>query len=304
MIVVDLFCGIGGFHYGLKDHSVAFACDTDPDARQVYFDNFGIEPRKDICAIPAKDIPQHDILCAGFPCQKFSSAGKKHGKDKLGLFMQVVRIAQYHRPPIILMENVPAILKAEGGLIHNAMNAMMYSLGYDMYSPVLNASNFGIPQARKRVYFVCLHRSTNLTWFPPQETNEPCHMQSIVQGYNPKTDTILKPRDDIRRVHLADKKIKPNTPIVLGYIGKGGNGRRILAPQGHSMTITASDGGISSTDYVQVGYNKIRTLRADEVRQVMGFPKMKMHSNKRTMIRLFGNAVIPRMVQEVFAQIK
>jgi len=107
---IDLFCGIGGFHLALNSFGAecVFASDIDKNARTVYVSNFGIEPKGDITKIRNKDIPAHDILCAGFPCQPFSISGNQKGfNDPRGkLFYQIIRIARYHRPKIILLENV------------------------------------------------------------------------------------------------------------------------------------------------------------------------------------------------------
>lgn len=76
---IDLFCGIGGFHKGFNDFQCVFSCDINKDCRETYYNNYGIIPKGDIFDINNKDIPDHNILCAGFPCQPFSSAGKKKG---------------------------------------------------------------------------------------------------------------------------------------------------------------------------------------------------------------------------------
>lgn len=107
---IDLFCGIGGFHLALSSFGAkcVFASDIDGKARAVYQKNFGIEPAGDITKIKNKKIPPHDILCAGFPCQPFSISGNQEGfNDPHGkLFFQIIRIARFHKPKILLLENV------------------------------------------------------------------------------------------------------------------------------------------------------------------------------------------------------
>ena len=103
---IDLFCGVGGFHLALEELGAkcVFASDIDPDCRMVYNNNFGLEPHGDITLVKEEDIPQHDIICAGFPCQAFSKAGYRKGvKDPRGtLFHEIIRIATHHKPKYML----------------------------------------------------------------------------------------------------------------------------------------------------------------------------------------------------------
>jgi len=109
---IDLFCGIGGFHLALSSFGAqcVFASDIDKEACAVYEKNFNMKPDGDITKIEAKDIPKHDILCAGFPCQPFSISGNQKGfddeKGRGKLFFDIVRIAKYHKPKVLLLENV------------------------------------------------------------------------------------------------------------------------------------------------------------------------------------------------------
>ena len=116
---IDLFAGIGGFHYALSSCGAkcVFACEWNSFAQKTYIDNFGVIPQGDITKIEAKDIPTHDILCAGFPCQAFSIAGKQKGfEDVRGtLFFDIVRIAEYHKPKILFLENVKNLISQDTG---------------------------------------------------------------------------------------------------------------------------------------------------------------------------------------------
>ena len=111
---IDLFCGIGGFHLALSAFGAkcVFASDIDNEARKIYQKNFGLCPQGDIRKIANIDIPRHDILCGGFPCQSFSVSGSQAGFDdeKVGkLFFEIVRIADFHKPKIIFLENVRSV---------------------------------------------------------------------------------------------------------------------------------------------------------------------------------------------------
>jgi DNA (cytosine-5)-methyltransferase 1 len=107
---IDLFCGIGGFHVALESlgGTCVLACDIDAKCREVYKDNYGLEPKEDIKALKSEDIPAFDILCGGFPCQAFSHAGRQGGfEDTRGtLFREICRILRDRQPAYFLLENV------------------------------------------------------------------------------------------------------------------------------------------------------------------------------------------------------
>ncbi|MCA6071863.1 MAG: DNA cytosine methyltransferase, partial [Endomicrobium sp.] len=157
---IDLFCGIGGFRVALEKRGLecVFSSDIDSYAQEAYKQNFGEKPSGNIMEIPANKITKHDILCAGFPCQSFSISGKKRGvTDSRGrLFYEIHRIADYHKPYILLLENVKNILTIDGGSVIKIIETKLDEIGYNLHKHVLNASYFGIPQARERVYFVSI----------------------------------------------------------------------------------------------------------------------------------------------------
>lgn len=111
---IDLFAGIGGFHLAMSSFGAecVFASEWDSSAAKVYEDNFGLKPHGDITKIDESEIPYHDILCAGFPCQAFSISGKQKGfEDTRGtLFFDIARITKYHKPKILFLENVKTLL--------------------------------------------------------------------------------------------------------------------------------------------------------------------------------------------------
>ena len=106
---IDLFSGIGGFHIAMKKlgGNCVFASEIDASVREVYFNNFGLMPKGDITKIHVNDVPAHDVLCGGFPCQSFSKAGNREGiNDSRGtLFFDIMRIAEHHKPSYLLLEN-------------------------------------------------------------------------------------------------------------------------------------------------------------------------------------------------------
>ena len=159
---IDLFAGIGGFHYALSSCGAkcVFACEWNSFAQKTYIDNFGVIPQGDITKIEAKDIPTHDILCAGFPCQAFSIAGKQKGfEDVRGtLFFDIVRIAEYHKPKILFLENVKNLISHDTGNTFSTIKNYLSNLGYNVFYQILDTSNFGLPQHRERIYIVAFRK--------------------------------------------------------------------------------------------------------------------------------------------------
>jgi DNA (cytosine-5)-methyltransferase 1 len=157
---IDLFCGIGGFHQSLHKLGAKciLACDIDKDCRQVYKDNYGLEPVSNVKDIDEKTMENFDILCAGFPCQAFSNGGKKKCfEDERGLlFDEIVRIAKEKKPKFMFLENVKHILKVSNGEVIEYIKKKIDSIGYHLQLFQISPHNYGIPQQRERVYFVCV----------------------------------------------------------------------------------------------------------------------------------------------------
>ena len=160
---IDLFAGIGGIRLGFqqvfgKNIQFVFSSEIDKFAKQTYMANFNEMPYGDITQINACDIPSHDIILAGFPCQAFSIAGHRKGfNDTRGtLFFDVARIAQYHKPKIIFLENVKGFKNHDKGNTFKVIKETLEELGYRIYADILNAKNFGVPQNRERIYIIAV----------------------------------------------------------------------------------------------------------------------------------------------------
>ena len=166
---IDLFAGLGGFRLALESCGAkcVYSNEWDKYAQKVYHMNFSEIPEGDITQVNAKDIPEHDILCAGFPCQAFSISGKQKGfEDSRGtLFFDVARIVKEKRPSIVFMENVRNFATHDNGNTLNVVRQTMIELGYDFYSDVLNSLDYGIPQKRERIYMVCFRKDLNIMNF-------------------------------------------------------------------------------------------------------------------------------------------
>ena len=157
---IDLFCGIGGFHQALHRMGAkcVLACDIDKSCREVYKNNYGIDPISNVKDIKEDTMVDFDILCAGFPCQSFSNGGnKKCFEDERGLlFDEIVRIAKSKKPRFMFLENVKHILKVSNGKVIQYIKDRIATIGYNLQMFQISPHNYGIPQQRERVYFVCI----------------------------------------------------------------------------------------------------------------------------------------------------
>lgn len=167
MRFIDLFAGVGGFHLALQmlECECVFASEIDKYAREVYKKNFNIQDEifnNDITSISPEDVPDHDILCAGFPCQPFSQAGfkkgfsdVKNGQSRGNLFFYIAKILKVKRPRAFILENVQHLIKHDGGKTFRTIcDILEKQLNYRIFYKVIKASDFGRPQHRPRVYIV------------------------------------------------------------------------------------------------------------------------------------------------------
>jgi len=164
MRFVDLFAGLGGFNVALRclGHECVFASEIEPHLRDLYQENFGVQAAGDIREVATADIPSHDILCAGFPCQPFSKAGSQKGRRcrRFGtLFDNVLNILGARQPEYVVLENVPNLTYHNRGRTWRAMRRRLEEIGYAIEDKPLSPHQFGIPQIRVRVYIVGRRRS-------------------------------------------------------------------------------------------------------------------------------------------------
>ncbi len=160
---IDLFAGLGGFHIALNElgHKCVFASEINEDLRKLYKTNHGIDCAGDITKVEVNTIPKHDLICAGFPCQPFSKAGKQNGLKDVNngnFFNRIMEIADFHKPEFIFLENVPNLKGHDKGntwqLIYDTL-----SVNYDVKEKVISPHKFGVPQHRSRIYIVCRLKS-------------------------------------------------------------------------------------------------------------------------------------------------
>ncbi len=312
---IDLFAGVGGFHYALKSFGAncVFASEIDKHASLVYQENHGLKPCGDITKISEEEIPKHDILCGGFPCQAFSISGKQKGfEDTRGtLFFDIARIAKFHQPKIIFLENVKNLLKHDKGRTLSTILKTLEDLNYTIFYEVLNTSDFGLPQNRERIYFIAFHKNfienPRFSFPNPQIKSK---LSDLLED-KPSDGKVIE-RNDIniykefvREYNLFGEEQIPNKPIQIGFVNKGGQGERIYDTLGHAITLSAYGGGVGAkTGLYKVG-DVIRKLSPRECARLQGFPEdFKMDKSIAQAHKQMGNSVsinvLKHILQEVF----
>lgn len=180
---IDLFAGIGGFRLAAEENGMecVFSSEIDEPAREVYKNNFDETPHGDITKVEAKEIPDFDVLFAGFPCQPFSYAGHLKGfLDEIQgtLFFDIVRILKEKKPSMFLLENVKGLKSHDKGKTLTTILEHLDQLGYHVHWKVLNSLHFGVPQSRERWY--CVGFKKDVAFNFPEYTNKKTTLRDII----------------------------------------------------------------------------------------------------------------------------
>jgi len=297
---IDLFCGIGGFHvaaqivfpaHGFEPECV-FSSDIDPDAQTAYEANFGERPHGDITKVYERDIPDHDLLFAGFPCQAFSICGDQRGfEDTRGtLFFDIARILKEKHPRAFVLENVKQLRSHnDGRTLHRIMESLR-NIGYHADYRILNALDYGLPQKRERIFIVGFREPRDHVW--------------------PKGDVPMKPlsellEDGVPEFYYASEKIrrsriksiaakKKPAEITIWHENKGGN----ISALPYSCALRAG----ASYNYLLV--NGERRLTEREMLRLQGFPdSYKIACNYQATRKQAGNSVAVPCVTAVVGSV-
>ena len=302
MKFIDLFAGLGGFRIALESLGAkcVYSNEWDKSVKQVYSNNFGDMPDDDITQVDESTIPDHDILCAGFPCQAFSISGKQLGfEDSRGtLFFDVARIVKAKRPKIVFMENVKNFATHDKGRTLAVVKATMEQLGYVFYQKVLNAVDYGIPQRRERVYMICFRKDINAQKF---HYPKPFKLKHHVEDFLLKDESLVKDlyinRPDTYFNGKEDNEYS-NKSIRLGIVNKGGQGERIYSTKGTAITLSANGGGVFSKTGGYLVNGKTRKLHPRECARIMGYPdSYKICKSSSQAYKQFGNSVVIDVLQ-------
>jgi len=301
---IDLFAGIGGIRKGFANAfdskiEFVFSSEIDKNAQKTYYLNYGEVPYGDITKIDEKDIPHHDIILAGFPCQAFSVAGYRKGfEDTRGtLFFDVARIAKYHKPKVVFLENVKGFVNHDNGKTFDIVKQTLEDIGYKVYYKVLNTKDFGIPQNRERIYIVAFldhlvkfefptgfNLNSTITEFLDKDVDEYYY-------YNNKP-LYEKLKDDVKSTKTVyqwrRKYVRANKnnlcPTLTANMGTGG----------HNVPIIKDHKGIRKL----TPHECVRLQGFDET---FKFPKdlAKSHCYKQA-----GNSVTVKVIEEIAKKIR
>lgn len=297
MRFIDLFAGIGGIRQGFEDDDTVavFSSEYDKFSQLTYKANYGELPVGDITKVHESDIPSHEILLAGFPCQPFSKIGKREGFSHAtqgSLFFDVLRIMKHHKPKMFLLENVTGLLTIQGGAAFSVIMDSLESLGYDVYFEVLDAQNFGLPQVRRRVIIVGFRNDLGITSFefPLGDALNKVGVGSILeddpQGYAVSThlqQSYLFKKDDG----------KPEVVDTLSDVQV----KTLVASYHKIQRLTGT--------FVRGGDTGLRLLSALECKRLMGFPDdFNVPVSRTQMYRQFGNSVAIPMIKAVADKMK
>lgn len=310
MRFIDLFCGVGGFRQALESlgHRCVFSSDIDKDACESYELNYEERPHGDIAEIPASDLPKHDVLCAGFPCQPFSISGNQNGfEDARGtLLYEILRIAGFHQPAVLFLENVKNYRSHAGGKTLEKTLRLLTEANYHVHYKILNASDFGVPQKRERIYFICFRTDLGVQEFSfPSSMGKEISLEKILlREDDPRLRDLWVERSDLTLKSKLPKE-GGNRPLRIGTVGKGGQGERVYSVKGHAITLSAFGGGIGAKTGMYLINDKIRRLHPIECRRLMGFPEsFQLHPRPNVCYKQFGNSVVVPVVSHIFKAVQ
>jgi DNA (cytosine-5)-methyltransferase 1 len=287
---IDLFAGIGGMRLAFEraDGRCVFSSEWDKYSQKTYAANFGEIPHGDITQIDERDIPKFDVLLAGFPCQPFSTIGKRQGfkhPTQGTLFHDVVRIMRHHRNKAFLLENVAGLESHDGGRTLEVIETTLTDLKYKYDYRVLDAADFGVPQHRSRIYIVG-HRSrkggrVEMDWPTGKKKHKPIgpFIESGITNHSISKhlqDVYLFKKEDGRPQLIDSSTDHPVKTLVASY---------------HKIQ------RLTGT-FVLDGETGIRLLTANECKAIMGFPKkFDIPVSRTQMYRQMGNSVAVPVVE-------
>ncbi len=302
MTFIDLFAGLGGFRIALESLGArcVYSNEWDDPVRKVYQENFGDYPEGDITKVDEKTIPDHDILCAGFPCQAFSISGKQRGfEDSRGtLFFDVARIVKEKKPKVVFLENVKNFASHDDGRTLEVVKNTMEELGYTFLQKVLNAVNYGVPQKRERIYMVCFRKDLDVTYFRfPKAFPLNKHVEDYLLEDSTLVEHLYVDRPDTYYNDTKDDHYS-SSPIRLGTVNKGGQGERIYSTKGIAITLSAYGGGIFAKTGGYLVNGRPRRLHPRECARLMGYPDTyKICESSNQAYKQFGNSVVIDVLQ-------
>ena len=314
---IDLFCGIGGIRLGMEAQGFecVMSCDIDEECRKTYFENFNEHPRGDITKIDENSVPDHDILCAGFPCQPFSISGRQKGFDDTRgtLFFDICRIIDKKKPSVVFLENVKHLVHHNHGETLSTITNKLKELGYFVEWEVLNGADFGVPQNRERIIIIgSLDKGfdfSKVKTMPRQKLIDFLDDEGDFEYLDPSEYTLLEnPKQQngsglifagYRNKSIRKVGVRPNT-LHLSRVHKQPN--RIYSVMGIHPTLPSQEA--SGRYFILTQDNRVRKLTLSECWRIMGFPESyKKVSSKAEQYKQLGNSVCVPMIKAVATEI-
>ena len=259
---IDLFAGIGGIRLAFESVGgrCVFSSEIDAAACDTYEKNFGERPAGDITKINAANIPNFDILLAGFPCQAFSIIGKQEGfeNESCGtLFFEIERILKAKKPAAFLLENVKNLKAHDGGKTFKIIYEHLKALGYNVYTKILNSLDYGLPQKRERIFIVGFLENVYFEF--PQPAEKILTLENILEK---NVDKKYYVRAEIKNSRLARIKNKNYPRPYISHENISGS----ITPHPYSSALRAG----ASANYILINDERRPTER--EMLRLQGFP--------------------------------
>ena len=300
---IDLFAGIGGIRLGYQalGGKCVFSSEWDEAAAKTYEANFGVKPHGDITKIAPEDIPDFDVLLAGFPCQPFSIIGDKEGfahETQGTLFFNIEKILLAKKPKAFMLENVRNLTAHDKGRTFKVIVAHLRKAGYDVHYKVLNALDYGVPQKRERI-IICGFRKPVAFEFPPPIPKEKRKTVADIIDPEADKDKSLFVRPAIRESRLERLKDKNFPRPYISHENVAGS----ITPHSYSCALRAG----ASANYILI--NDERRPSPREMLRIQGFPDdFRIVVNYGQIKHQTGNSVaVPVMravAERVVAQLK
>jgi len=309
---IDLFCGLGAFHTAFNASSefeCVLACDIDEGVRAIYKANYNIEPKSDIRKIDVDTIPDFEVMCAGFPCQPFSIAGNGEGfkdAEKGNLFFDILKIIDRKNPPMCILENVKNLKTHDKGNTYKKIETELKTRGYTITSKVINATEYGSPQARHRIFIVA---TKDKAFVIPSGNKTQIPVATIID------ESVVHNTIDTEKYDLVKKPTKKNVfgkpNVLFDVISKktkngGRQGERVYSIESAGVTVCASSGGPGAkTGLYKVG-TAIRRLTVKETLAMFGFPATYQFPSTSDENALFylGNSIVVNVVSAFVPVVK
>lgn len=296
---LDVFAGIGGFHIALASQGAECAgmVELDPDSRETYRRNYlgPYAEHDDVRTVDPSIFGRVDIVCGGFPCQSFSVAGDREGLaalDKGSLFFDLARLIGALAPSIAILENVAGLCDHDGGKTFDAVLDTLTGLGYSVSTKLLNASHFGLPQMRERLFLVCAHESVLMNRVTPFRFPSGGDATRVVADILERSANVAPCGRDMERLRRTPQGRSTRIETVGLIEGRDSQGYRVASARGKGFTLCANSGGLGRNSGSYLVGRTIRRLSVRECARMQGFPELfKPHPVEGKALKQIGNSV-------------